>query len=108
MPWDDSDVYVREEAAVGLGKRQDVRLLPKLTTMLDLPVLKERVAEAASALLGLREDPPDWGAEDYRRALEESFGSADRPYMTSNACEVWLSVSSPLPRNGTFFRCDCR
>jgi HEAT repeat protein len=81
----DPDEDVREEAAVGLGKRHDIRLLPKLTTMLDMPVLKERVAEAASALLGLPEDPPEWGAEDYRRALKERFGPADRPRMTSNA-----------------------
>lgn len=73
----DPNEDVREEAAVGLGKRQDIRLLPKLTTMLDLPVLKERVSEAASALLGLPEDPPEWGAEDYRNALKERFGPAE-------------------------------
>jgi hypothetical protein len=81
----DPDQDVREEAAVGLGKRQDLRVLPTLATMLDMPVLKERVAEAAVALLGLREDPPDWRAEDYRRALKERFGPADRPRMTSSA-----------------------
>jgi HEAT repeat protein len=71
----DPDEDVREEAAVGLGKRQDVRLLPRLSAMLDLPVLKVRVAEAASALLGLPEDPIEWEAEDYRKALRERFGS---------------------------------
>jgi HEAT repeat protein len=71
----DPDEDVREEAAVGLGKRQDVRLLPRLSAMLDMPVLKVRVAEAASALLGLPEDPIEWEAEDYRKALKERFGS---------------------------------
>jgi HEAT repeat protein len=72
----DADEDVSEEAAVGLGKRQDVRLLPRQGTMLNTPVLKERVAEAATALLGLAEDPPEWEAEDYKKALQERFGRA--------------------------------
>jgi HEAT repeat protein len=71
----DADEDVREEAAVGLGKRKDLRLLPELCTMLEMPVLKVRVADAASALLGLPESPDDWGAEEYRRALKERFGA---------------------------------
>jgi hypothetical protein len=74
----DSDEDVREEAAVGLGKRQDLRLLSALRKMLDAPELKVRVAEAASALLGLSEDPEEWVAEDYKKALDEKFGTADR------------------------------
>jgi HEAT repeat protein len=70
----DSDEDVREEAVVGLGKRRDLRLLPVLRGLLDAPILKLRVAEAASALLGLSEDPEEWEAEDYKRALEETFG----------------------------------
>ncbi len=70
----DSDEDVREEAAVGLGKRQDFRLLPTLRNMLDAPELKVRVAEAASAMLGMPEDPEEWGTEDYKKALDEKFG----------------------------------
>ncbi len=70
----DPDEDVREEAAVGLGKRQDLRLLPTLRGMLDDAELKVRVAEAASAMLGLPEDPEAWEAKDYRKALDAKFG----------------------------------
>jgi HEAT repeat protein len=70
---DDPDEDVREEAAAGLGKRQDPRLIPNLQTMLNQPELKCRVAEAATALLGLDEDPPDWVAADYKAALIRKF-----------------------------------
>lgn len=73
----DADEDVREEATIGLGKRQDLRLLPTLRNMLDAPELKVRVAEAASAMLGLSEDPKDWAAEDYKKALDEKFGRAE-------------------------------
>jgi HEAT repeat protein len=72
----DPDEDVREEAAVGLGKRQDLRVLPTLRSMLAMPELKVRVAEAASAMLGLPEDPEEWEAEDYMKALDERFGRA--------------------------------
>jgi len=71
----DPDEDVREEAAVGLGKRQDLRLLPTIRTMLAMPTLKVRVAEAASAMLGLSEDPDEWEAKDYLTALNEKYGS---------------------------------
>jgi HEAT repeat protein len=74
---DDADEDVREEAAVGLGKRQDERLIPKLKTMLDEPELKCRVAEAAAALLGLDPDPPEWEAADYKAALLRKFKISD-------------------------------
>jgi HEAT repeat protein len=70
----DTDEDVREEATVGLGKRRDLRLLPVLRGLLDAPELKLRVAEAASAMLGLDKDPEEWEAEDYKRALDETFG----------------------------------
>ncbi len=70
----DIDEDVREEAIMGLGKRRDLRLLPVLRGLLDAPTLKLRIAEAASAMLGLKEDPEDWEADDYKRALEGAFG----------------------------------
>lgn len=70
----DGDEDVREEALVGLSKRRDLRALPVLRSLLDAPELKVRVAEAASAMLGLPSDPEDWEADDYKRALDETFG----------------------------------
>ncbi len=75
----DTNEDVREEATVGLGKRRDIRLLPVLRSLLDAPELKLRVAEAASAMLGLAEDPEAWQAEDYKRALDETFGPGAPP-----------------------------
>lgn len=69
----DEDEDVREEAAVGLGKRKDQRILPALLGALDAPELKDRVAEAATALLGLSDDPPNWNASDYKNALLKQF-----------------------------------
>ena len=44
--------------------------------MLAMPVLKLRVAEAASALLGLPTDPDEWEVGDYKAALDDKFGPA--------------------------------
>jgi hypothetical protein len=41
-----------------------------------MPELKVRVAEATSAMLGLTDDPEEWEAEDYKKALDETFGAA--------------------------------
>ena len=41
----DADENVREESAIGLGKRRDGRLLPWLLLRLDEPVLGMRVAK---------------------------------------------------------------
>jgi HEAT repeat protein len=71
----DGDEDVREEALVGLSKRRDLRVLPVLRRLLDAPELKVRVAEAASAMLGLPSDPEEWESGDYRRALDETFGA---------------------------------
>ena len=69
----DENEDVREEAMVGLGKRQDQRVLPSLFSALEGPEIKVRVAEAASLLLGMEDDPKEWGAEQYRTALKERF-----------------------------------
>jgi hypothetical protein len=73
----DPNEEVREEAAIGLGKRRELRLLPVILEMLDQPILKERVAEAASALLGLEQDPPEWEASDYKVALKSHSSLRD-------------------------------
>jgi hypothetical protein len=66
---DDANVDVREEALVGLAKRQDHRVIQYLRKRLDEPDLKVRVAEAAAAFLRMDRDPPEWGAADYKAAL---------------------------------------
>jgi HEAT repeat protein len=71
----DDDEDVREEALVGLSKRRDLRALPILRRLLEAPELKVRVAEAASAMLGLTSDPEEWEASDYKRGLDETFGA---------------------------------
>lgn len=70
---EDADEDVREEAAVGLGKRRDLRLIPKLLAWLEEPGLNVRAAEAAAALLELDPEPDDWEATDYRAAIQSRF-----------------------------------
>jgi len=69
----DANEDVREEAMVALGKRRDQRMLPLLRQAVSGDEIKVRVAEAASLLLGMEKDPPNWGAEEYRNALDERF-----------------------------------
>lgn len=69
----DTDEDVREEAAVGLGKRHDQRLVPQLRAMLDQDEITGRVAEAAAGLLELDETPPEWTPADYKAALNAKF-----------------------------------
>lgn len=45
--------------------------------MLNQPMFKVRVAEAAATLLGLDEDPPEWEAADYMAALAGRFQVLD-------------------------------
>jgi HEAT repeat protein len=67
----DSDENVREEAAVGLGKRRDPRVLPALQKMLEDPDFSQRVAEAAAYLLGMEKSPKDWSAAEFLEALKK-------------------------------------
>lgn len=69
----DTDEDVREEAAVGLGKRHDQRLIPQLRAMLDRGGISGRIAEAATGLLELDETPPEWTPADYKAALNAKF-----------------------------------
>ncbi len=74
---DDENSDVREEAAVGLGKRRDPRMIAKLRIMLDKPEFTDRVACAATTLLGLEGDRPEWKSADYLNALSEMFKNPD-------------------------------
>ena len=69
----DENEDVREEAMVGLGKRKDQRIIPLLRQAVSGDEIKVRIAEAASLLLGMENDPLNWGAEEYRNALNERF-----------------------------------
>jgi HEAT repeat protein len=70
----DADEDAREEAMVGLGKRQDQRVLPVLLAVLEQPKLKSpRAIEAASGLLGMKDDPEDWKGMDYAGELRRRF-----------------------------------
>ncbi|MEQ1885532.1 MAG: HEAT repeat domain-containing protein [Bryobacteraceae bacterium] len=73
----DTDVDVREEAAVGLGKRHDQRLIPQLHSMFDRGEVTVRVTEAAMGLLELQNAPPDWTPADYKAALHAKFNSQE-------------------------------
>jgi hypothetical protein len=44
-------------------------MIPALRIMLEDSDIKVRVAEAAAALLGMDQDPPEWTAADYRAAI---------------------------------------
>lgn len=70
----DTNEDVSEEAAVGLGKRQDQHVIPWLQTMLDGSELTVRARETAAGLLGLDEkNLCGWTAADYRSALADKF-----------------------------------
>ena len=73
----DIDEDVREEAAVGLGKRHDQRLIPQLRAILDHGEISGRIAEAATGLLELDETPPEWTPADYKAALNAKFNLKD-------------------------------
>ncbi len=70
---DDTNRDVREEAAAGLAKRRDERVIPALRNMLSQADVSVRVCEAVAQMLGLEPDPPEWAIEDYAEALEKTF-----------------------------------
>jgi HEAT repeat protein len=71
----DSDPDASEEAVVGLAKRQDLRVLPKLIELLTQASISSRAAEAACMLLGLNHDREEWSGQEYVTALRQQFGS---------------------------------
>jgi HEAT repeat protein len=69
----DSNSDVREEALIGLAKRNDTRSLPMLIDALERPTMTARIVEAAYTLLGMDDDRKDWSGRDYANALRERF-----------------------------------
>ena len=73
---DDLDEDASEEALVGLCKRNDLRALPKLLSLLDQPTSTIRVHEAAEMLLGIYPNNEDWTPYQYLEALRKRFPQA--------------------------------
>jgi HEAT repeat protein len=70
----DTDEDTRAEAAVGLAKRKDVRVLPVVLEELGRDVYGVLYEEAASYLLGLDEvKPKDWESWRYVEELRAHF-----------------------------------
>jgi hypothetical protein len=67
----DVNQEAREEAVVGLAKRQDRRTLPCLMELLEEPDPSSRVTEAASLMLGMDEDDPELEPIQYIQMLKE-------------------------------------
>jgi HEAT repeat protein len=71
----DPDDDVREEAMVGLAKRQDRRVLPALIAALESTPVSVRVIEAAAEMLRLETPPKAWSPQQYAAALKAQFRS---------------------------------
>lgn len=72
---DDSNNDVREEAMIGLAKRQDRRVVPALITALENTSISERVIEAAAEMLRLETPPKAWDPPQYAAALKAHLPS---------------------------------
>lgn len=70
----DSDPDTSEEAVVGLAKRHDLRVLPKLIELLTPASMSSRALEATCMLLELNHDCEGWSAQEYVTALRQRFG----------------------------------
>ena len=70
----DPNSDANEEAVVGLAKRHDLRVLPKLIDLLSQSSISGRAVEAACLLLGMKDDCKEWSAQDYLNALSQRFG----------------------------------
>lgn len=69
----DANQAVREEAMLGLAKRQDRRVLDAVFSALGGSPLCDRIIEAACFLLGIESTPTSWNAADYTKALQEKY-----------------------------------
>lgn len=70
----DSDPDASEEAVVGLAKRHDLRILPKLVELLAQTSISSRAVEAACMLLGVNLDSAERSGQEYVNALRQRFG----------------------------------
>lgn len=69
----DTNQDAREEAIVGLAKRQDRRTLPSLLELLKEPAPSSRVIEAAAFMLGMEQEEPEPEPSQYIQMLNERF-----------------------------------
>ncbi len=69
----DTDENAREEAAIGLSKRKDQRVLIPLIAMLEQPSVPDRAIEAAELMLGERDEETEWTGREYAAALRQKF-----------------------------------
>ena len=69
---EDSHPEAAEEAVVGLAKRHDLRVLPKLLELLT-GTSSSRAVEAARMLLGLNDDNEERAGSDYANMLRRQF-----------------------------------
>jgi len=70
---EDSNPDARGEAVIGLAKRNDLRVLPKLIELLSQASTDDRAVEAACILLELQDDAGEWSGQDYVTALRQRF-----------------------------------
>lgn len=74
----DGNDDVSEEALVGLAKRKDRRIVPKLLTELERQEVGIRVIEAAYLMLGMQSEREDWSTADYAAAIRDQFATEAR------------------------------
>ena len=66
---DDPHLETRAEAMLGMANRRDLRVLPSLLGYFEDGWISSPAVEAATAILGLKEEPVDWKPSDYAKAL---------------------------------------
>ena len=76
----DTDYDTRAEAAVGLARRKDIRVLPVVIEELEADEYGTLFEEAASELLGLADVQPEgWESWRYVEELRAHFNIVDSP-----------------------------
>lgn len=71
---DDACDDAREEAMIGLAKRRDHRVLSPLIRSLESAPVPDRAIEAATEMLGLKDEFERWVATDFADRLRKKFG----------------------------------
>ncbi len=69
----DSNADVREEAMVGLSKREDQRVLEPLIANLEQSDVPSRAMEAADLMLDTGDRDTEWSGHQYAAALRQKF-----------------------------------